>query len=87
MKRYWVRPQDAKLMRCIITDLLNLRSIQADYSGFTALEAQIIPSSVEYAFADRRTETAITMEYSRIKLNEVTSFPFSIPEKFKPMEL
>ena len=87
LKRYWVRPQDAKLMRCIITDLLNLRSIQADYSGFTALEAQIIPSSVEYAFADRRTETAITMEYSRIKLNEVTSFPFSIPEKFKPMEL
>jgi hypothetical protein len=87
LKRYWVRSEDAKLMRCIITDLLNLRSIEAEYSGFTALESQLIPTSVEYAFTDRNSGTTMTMDYSRIKLNDITTFPFSIPEKFKPMEL
>jgi hypothetical protein len=85
LKRYWLKADNFKVLRTIITDLSNLRSVEADYGNFDMVQGQIIPHNMTYRITDTEQEAFFSMEYSKVKLNEPSTFPFSIPEKFKPM--
>jgi hypothetical protein len=85
LKRYWLKADDFKVLRTIITDLSNLRSVEADYGNFEKVQGQLIPHTMTYRVTDTEQEAFFSMEYSKVKLNEPSTFPFSIPEKFKPM--
>ena len=86
LKRYWINADNFKVVRTIITDLSNLRSVEADYSSFENVQGQQIAHKMNYRVADSGQDATFTMEYSKVKLDEPTTFPFSIPEKFKPMK-
>ncbi|NNC83278.1 MAG: DUF4292 domain-containing protein [Flavobacteriales bacterium] len=86
VKRYWVHAENFKVVRTIINDLLNLRSIQAEYHDFEAVEDQLVPMKMNYVMADTDQQASFVMEYSRVKLDRPTTFPFTIPEKFVKIE-
>jgi len=85
LKRYWVNADHFKVVRTIITDLSNLRSIEADYTEFTDIQGQKVPLKMDYRVTDSQQEATFSMEFTKVKLNEATDFPFRIPDKFKPM--
>jgi len=86
VKRYWLHAENFKVVRTIINDLLNLRSIEADYTEFTLIEGIRVPSKMNYSIIDNDQEVSFDMEYARVKLNQKTTFPFTIPEKFVQIE-
>jgi hypothetical protein len=86
VKRYWLHAENFKVVRTIINDLLNLRSIEADYTHFTVIEGIRVPSKMNYSIIDNDQEVSFNMEYARVKLNQQTTFPFTIPEKFVQIE-
>ncbi len=86
VKRYWIHAENFKVVRTIISDLLNLRSIEADYTGFKEIQGKRVPSEMHYSIIDQDQEITFDMEYARVKLDQKTTFPFSIPEKFVQIE-
>ncbi len=86
VKRYWLHAENFKVLRTIINDLLNLRSIEADYTEFTEIEGVKVPSKMNYSIIDNDQEISFDMEYARVKLDQKTTFPFTIPEKFVQIE-
>jgi hypothetical protein len=86
MKRYWLGPDNFKVVRIIINDLLNLRSIEADYEKFEEIEGKLVPVHMNYQVVDSTQVANFNMEYTRVKLDKVTTFPFTIPEKFVRIE-
>ncbi|NNK80982.1 MAG: DUF4292 domain-containing protein [Flavobacteriales bacterium] len=86
LKRYWVGPDNFKVIRTIVNDLLNLRSIQADYEKFEEVEGQFIPVKMNYKIVEPTKQAGFRMEYTRVKLDKATTFPFTIPEKFVKIE-
>ena len=86
VKRYWVDADNFKVIRTIINDLLNLRSLQADYHEFEEVEGNLVPIHMDYRIVDSTQEARFAMNYSRVKLDRNMTFPFSIPEKFVKIE-
>ena len=86
VKRYWVHAENFKVVRTIINDLMNLRSLEADYQEFEEIEEKLIPVEMNYVIVDTEQNVSFDMEYSRVKLDRPTTFPFSIPEKFVKIE-
>lgn len=82
MKRYWIHAESFKVVRSIINDLGNLRSIEADYTEFEEVEDRLVPVKMNYKILDATQSGRFELEYARVKLDRVTTFPFSIPEKF-----
>lgn len=86
LKRYWIGPDNFKVVRTIINDLLNLRSIEADYEEFELVDERLVPVNMNYQIVDSTQRAKFSMEYTRVKLDKVTTFPFTIPEKFVRIE-
>lgn len=86
LKRYWVDDLRAKVIRTIITDLTDLRSMEADYLEFEEVDGLLIPVKMNYEIIAQGKRVAFNMEYNRIRMDKVYEFPFSIPEKFKRIQ-
>lgn len=86
VKRYWLHAESFKVVRTIISDLLNLRSIEADYTEFMEVEGVLIPNEMSYSIIDLEQDMSFNLEYARVKLDQKTTFPFTIPEKFVLIE-
>lgn len=82
IKRYWIHAENFKVVRSIVNDLASLRSIEADYTEFEDVEERKVPVKMNYIVMDAAQTGTFELEFSRVKLDRPTTFPFSIPEKF-----
>ncbi len=82
IKRYYIRPGDFKVMRTQIDDVLYRRSLQVEYSDFQEVEGQSFPMGVRIALSSPTQSATFELSYTRIRINEVQSYPFKIPAKY-----
>lgn len=79
-------PTTYKIIDLFFLDEQN-RNFRAHYSNFTALDSMQFPYRAEF-FAKGITRSAgINLDYTSIKLNKPTDFPFSIPDDCIPITL
>ena len=83
LQNIWLNPESFKIIQIDVKEYMkDNRNLTASYDGFTGFENQLYPSILRF---DIMAEDIlkISINYSKVTLNEPMSFPFSIPENYK----
>ncbi|MCC6599284.1 MAG: DUF4292 domain-containing protein [Crocinitomicaceae bacterium] len=83
VSRYWLEPNNFRLVKCIFNDLFNLRTVQIEYDGFEQHEEQFFPKNSRLFVKDPKGEQEISFHIIRIATDETFDFPYEIPEDFE----
>lgn len=85
IKRYYVRANDFRVERCIVEDLLTRRSIRVDYEEFEMIDGISFAKEISISIATPKDTGRFELSYSRIKTNDIQSYPFKVPVKYEPI--
>lgn len=86
ISRYWLEPENFRLVKCVFNDLFNQRTVEIDYSDFTREEDQVYPASCSLRVKDPASEQQVSFRITRIALNKPYDLPFEIPDDFPRKE-
>lgn len=77
----WLNPETFKINKVNIKEITNDKKLDAHYSKFKDHEGQLFPFDIIFEItADEKI--TVEVDYSRIRLDEAMSFPFTIPSKY-----
>lgn len=78
----WLNPENFKITRVNIKEITNDKKLNAYYSDFKDHKGQLFPFDIVFEImADEKI--TVKVNYSRIRIDEPLSFPFSIPSKYE----
>ncbi len=78
----WLNPYNFKITRVNIKEITNDKKLDAYYSDFKDHEGQLFPFKIVYEITAEENVLVI-VKYSRIRIGEELSFPFTIPDKYE----
>ncbi len=78
---FWIN-SDYRITKSRMEDDKLNRSLEAVYSNFTEAGSKLIPNKI-FVKITSLNPVAIKVEYSKITANELTTLPFSVPEKYE----
>lgn len=83
IQNIWLSPDNFKITQLSLKEIKKQnKKLQANYSKFAAVDSQLFPKEVDFALqADKKTD--IRIKYSKITINKVLNFPFSVSKKYK----
>jgi hypothetical protein len=82
-----LNPETFRIHTNIIVDERNKRSLRADYRSFERVSQQLIPSDLQIVFSDAAAMASLNMQFSRITINDPKRMDFSVPARYKPLEI
>ena len=78
----WLNPMNYKISRVTLKEITNDKKLDAYYSDFKDHEGQLFPFDIVFEImADENIK--VKVKYSRIRIDEPLTFPFSIPTKYE----
>jgi len=78
----WLNPENYKISRVNIKEITNDKKLNAQYSNFKDHEGQLFPFDIIFEItADEKI--TVKVDYSRIRIDEPHSSPFTIPSKYE----
>ncbi len=78
----WLDPGNFKIVRLLFNDFTQNRSFDASFDKFDKIDSMLFPFQVQYKIkAEKNVNVQLT--YSKVSINTVQSFPFSIPSKYE----
>lgn len=77
----WLNPETFKISKVNIKEITNDKKLDAHYSKFKDHEGQLFPFDIIFEITAEEKIT-VELDYSRIRLDEAMSFPFTIPSKY-----
>lgn len=86
LQTYHVLPDIYKISNVNINELSEKRELDISYSEFSPIDSVMVPYNLLINIKDKQKFVSLNLEYSKINLNTDISFPFTIPEKYKPIE-
>lgn len=78
----WLNPSTFKIEEMLISDLTASRFVRALFSDHQTYDSQMIPTKLTY-FLNESAENKVSIEYTKISLNQAISFSFNIPSKYE----
>jgi anthranilate/para-aminobenzoate synthase component I len=86
VQQIWLDPDNFRIRRIDIKEQgeENNNSLQVFYDDYIDIDGQLFPSKLHIDINSQKT-IHISVDFSRIELNEELSFPFSIPSKYDKM--
>ena len=82
ISRYWLEPENFWLVKSLCNDLVNLRTVEIQYSDFQQHEEQFYPSKGNMNVKDFSGATSVNWEITKLASDKAYDFPFEIPEDF-----
>lgn len=83
VSRYWLDPENYRLVRSIFNDLLHQRSVEINYSGFKTVNEQYYPSNCVMKMKAPDAQQELRFEITRIATDKAYDFPFEIPADYE----
>lgn len=86
LQNIWLNPESFKITKVDVKEYMkDNRKLTATYGDFMPIGNQLYPSVLKF---DIQGDDAIkiSINYSRVTVNEPMSFPFSIPENYKRIQ-
>ena len=77
----WLDPETFKISKVNIKEITNDKKLDAYYGNFKDHEGQLFPFDIVFEIIAEEKIT-VEVDYSRIRLDEAMSFPFTIPSKY-----
>lgn len=78
--RYWLEPENFRLVKSIFNDLTNQRTVEINYSNFAQEELQFYPKECTIKTKTADSDQEINFEILRLATDKTYEFPFEIPE-------
>lgn len=82
----WLDPFTFKIRELFITDNKSEQSLRAVYKNFQQTENQLFPTSLHFTVSSAQN-TYLSVEYAKLSAESEITMPFSIPEKYSPVEV
>lgn len=82
-----IDPESMKIKSNVIIEEQHRRSLRADYKLHDKIQEQWVPSDVQILFTDGSGKANLNLLYNRITINEPQRMQFSVPARYKPMDL
>ena len=83
----WLDPANFKITRVLVKEIENdNRKFEANYAGFQQISGQLFPTELSYDIETGTKKINIKLSYSKIVLDQQQSYPFRIPENYKPIQ-
>jgi len=85
IQNIWLDPSTFKILRVDVKEYLQEnRKFEAYYGKFEEVREQLMPTEINVNVTSENLQE-IHIKYSRVKVDEPFSFPFSIPSKYEAM--
>ena len=81
----WLDPTTFKIVNLEFDDVKEKRKFSASYSDFKMIENYLAPFGLLYKITAEKNIQA-NINYGRISINEIQSFPFKIPPSYERIE-
>lgn len=81
--RYWLEPENFRLVKSIFNDLINQRTVEINYAEFEQEDEQYYPRNCRIHVKSPKHEQEIQFQIMRIATDKTYEFPFEIPEGFE----
>ena len=62
------------------------RKFEANYAEFQQIGGQLFPTDISFDIETDTKKVNIKMSYSKIVIDQQQSYPFRIPENYKPIQ-
>lgn len=83
--RYWIRPEDHRVMRIQVADLVRDQVADVRYEERGGAEVAYLPTRIRITLSEPGRMASGTLELSKLVFEGPLSMNFRIPEKFTPM--
>ncbi len=78
----WLSPENFKITRVTIKEITNDKKLDAYYSDFRDHDGQLFPFDIIFEI-NANEKIVVKVNYSRIRIDEPHTFPFTIPGKYE----
>lgn len=82
----WLHPNTFKIVMLEFDDVKTKRKFNACYDEFTVVDRFLAPYKLVYSITAEKNIKA-DIQYSKISLNELLTFPFRIPSSYEPIQV
>lgn len=82
----WLSPLSYKIVMLEYEDIKTKRKFNACYDEFKLVDKFLAPYKLTYSISAEKIIKA-EVRYTKMELNEVTTFPFKIPASYTPIEI
>jgi len=83
ISRYWLEPDNYRLVKSLFNDIVNMRTVEIEYSDFQNQNEQYYPAICRLSVWDKRQTQEINFEITKINTDKTYDFPFEIPDDFE----
>jgi hypothetical protein len=86
-QQIYLDPTSFKISTVIIKEIENNNRIfQASYKNYVLINNQLVPQTLEFNVNDGTNKIQITLNYSKIRLDQPQSYPFNILPEYKQVD-
>ena len=86
-QQIYLDPTSFKISTVIIKEIKNNnRTFQASYKNYVLINNQLVPQTLEFNVNDGTNKIRITLNYSKIRLDQPQSYPFNILPEYKRVD-
>lgn len=79
----WMDPVSYKVCKMNVDDSHSRRELTMEYNDFRRIENQMFPYKTAF-LRNTKDPVKVSLEYTKVTVNKVQAFPFSIPANYKP---
>ncbi|MDA3944830.1 MAG: DUF4292 domain-containing protein [Bacteroidetes bacterium] len=85
IQNIWLNPDHFKIVKVNLKEFgEENKQLEMRYSRFTAVQDQLVPTQLDMLLqADKKVQ--ISIQFSKIDIEKVLSFPFNVPSKYSKM--
>jgi len=87
IQHIWLDPSNFKITQVLVKEIENdNRKFEADYETFQQIGGQLFPTKLSFDIETGTKKVKIKVSYSKIVIDQKQSYPFRIPENYKPIQ-
>jgi hypothetical protein len=82
VSRYWLEPENYRLIKSVFNDLIAQRSLAVQYSDFAQNGQQYYPSDIRLRVSNAASSRELNLDITKLVSDKTFEFTFDIPEGF-----
>lgn len=83
VRKYFISPETFLITEVEIFDLGHEQLLEIRYSEYLEVEGVLLPHHLEFLATDGKNTVRVSMDLSKVKVDQPQSMPFKIPEKYE----
>lgn len=84
---YWINPQHFRLNKQMVIQAYKEQYLSVIYKKYDLLNQEYFPNTIIIEAVESEKLTKIKLDFKSVEFNELLTFPFEIPNGYKPVRL